>query len=152
MKIAVGCDRRGYTAKRKLTAALREMSHEVEDFGCGETAPADYPDIAIPAAQAVSKGICDMGILLSGGGIGMSVAANKVLGVRAALVHDGMTAQQAREHYHCNILCLGSDLLSEEQVRDMVEIFLSTPVGKGRHARRVEKLIRFENGDKPRPK
>jgi ribose 5-phosphate isomerase B len=144
MKIAVACDHRGYEAKRKLLPLLRKLGHEVEDFGCESTASVDYPDFAIPAARAVAAATHDLGILLDGSGIGMSVAANKVHGVRAGLVHDTITAHRAREHNHCNVLCMGTDLLSEEQIRQIVEIFLTTPFGEGRHIRRIEKLTKFE--------
>jgi len=152
MKIAVACDHRGYDAKRKLLPVLRQMNHELVDFGCEGTASVDYPDYAIPAAMAVGCGACDLGILLDGSGIGMSVAANKVRGVRAALVHDEVTAVRAREHNHCNILCLGTDLLSEDQIKHVVAIFLTTPIGDGRHVRRIEKLTQFENKDQPLPR
>ena len=152
MKIAVACDHRGFEGKRKLIPMLRQMNHEIEDFGCEGTSSVDYPDFAIPAAKAVGDGKCEMGILLDGSGIGMCVAANKVLGVRAALVHDEVTAVRAREHNHCNILCLGTDLLSEDQIRHVVAIFLSTPVGDGRHKRRIEKLTKFERHEQPLPK
>jgi ribose 5-phosphate isomerase B len=144
MKIAVACDHRGYDAKRKLLPLLKKLGHEVKDFGCESTASVDYPDYAIPAARAVADGTHDLGILLDGSGIGMSVAANKVRGVRAGLVHDTITAHRAREHNHCNVLCMGTDLLSEEQIRQIVEIFLSTPFGEGRHVRRIDKLSEFE--------
>jgi ribose 5-phosphate isomerase B len=104
----------------------------------------DYPDFAIPAAKAVADGTHQLGILLDGSGIGMSVAANKVHDVRAGLVHDEITAHRAREHNHCNVLCLGTDLLSEHQIGKIVEIFLSTPWGEGRHTRRVDKLRDYE--------
>ena len=87
---------------------------------------------------------CEIGVLLDGSGIGMSVAANKVRGVRAGLVHDEVTARRAREHNHCNVLCLGTDLLSELQIRDIVRIFLTTAVGEGRHLRRVQKISHIE--------
>jgi ribose 5-phosphate isomerase B len=145
MKIAVACDHRGFEAKRKLIPLLKQMSHEIQDFGCESTNSVDYPDFAIPAALAVGNGTCEMGILLDGSGIGMCVAANKVRGVRAALVHDDVTAHRAREHNHCNIVCLGTDLLSEDQIRQVVEIFLNTPIGHGRHVRRIEKLTHFES-------
>jgi ribose 5-phosphate isomerase B len=149
MKIAIACDHRGFEAKRKLLPILQQMNHEVQDFGCESTGSVDYPDFAIPAAKAVATGACDMGILLDGGGIGMSVAANKVRGVRAALVHDEVTAVRAREHNHCNILCIGADLLSEDQIKHVVAIFLTTAPGDGRHARRIEKLRQFENEHQP---
>ena len=136
MKIAVACDHRGYEAKRRLLPLLKQLGHEVEDFGCDGTAAVDYPDFAAPVARAVANGTADVGILMDGSGIGMSVAANKFCGVRAALVHDEVTARRAREHNHCNVLCLGTDLLSEDQIRQIVEIFLSTNFGDGRHAQR----------------
>jgi ribose 5-phosphate isomerase B len=151
MKIAVASDHRGYDAKRKLLPVLRQMNHDVSDFGCESTSSVDYPDFAIPAAKAVGNGHCDLGILLDGSGIGMSVAANKVRGVRAALCHDEVTAVRAREHNHCNILCLGTDLLSEEQIKHVVQTFLKTPFGDGRHIRRVGKLTQFESEAQPPP-
>jgi ribose 5-phosphate isomerase B len=144
MKIAIACDHRGYETKKKLIPLLKKMGHEVQDFGCDSTTPVDYPDHAIPAAEAVANGTHELGILLDGSGIGMSVAANKVPDIRAGLVHDETTAHRAREHNHCNVLCMGTDLLSEEQIKRIVEIFLSTPCGEGRHTRRVEKLRDFE--------
>ena len=144
MKLAVACDHRGYEAKRRLLPLLRKLGHELEDFGCDGTAAVDYPDHAAPEARAVADGRCDAGILMDGSGIGMSVAANKICGVRAALAHDEVTARRAREHNHCNILCLGTDLLSEDQIRQIVEIFLTTGFGEGRHTRRVAKLKALE--------
>ncbi len=144
MNIAIACDHRGFDAKKKLIPLLKKLGHEVQDFGCEGTAAVDYPDFAIPAAQAVAAGTHEMGILLDGSGIGMSVAANKVREIRAGLVHDEITAHRAREHNHCNVLCLGTDLLSEDQIKRIVEIFLATPFGEGRHTRRVDKLRDFE--------
>src|SRR5690349_8633159 len=144
MKIAVACDHRSYEPKRRLLPVLKKLGHEIVDFGCDGTAAVDYPDYAAPAARAVSGGSCDVGILMDGSGIGMSVTANKINGVRAALVHDEVTARRAREHNHCNVLCLGTDLLSEEQIRNIVQIFLTTEFGDGRHLRRVQKLTQVE--------
>jgi ribose 5-phosphate isomerase B len=148
MKLAIACDHRGYEAKRRLIPLLKKLGHELEDFGCDGTAAVDYPDHAAPAARAVADGRCDAAILMDGSGIGMSVAANKVCGVRAALAHDEVTARRAREHNHCNALCLGTDLLSEDQIRQIVEIFLSTPFAEGRHARRVAKLRVIEEEER----
>jgi len=144
MKIVVACDHRGFDAKRKLLPLLKRLGHEIKDCGCEGTAAVDYPDYALPVAQDVASGACDVGILLDGSGIGMSIAANKIDGVRAALAHDEVTARRAREHNHCNVLCLGTDLLSEDQIRNIVEIFLTTQFGEGRHIRRVEKLTQIE--------
>src|SRR4051794_19679632 len=150
MKLAVACDHRGYEAKRRLLPLLKGMGHEIVDFGCDGTSAVDYPDHAAPAARAVVEGRCDAGILLDGSGIGMSIAANKVAGVRAALAHDQVTARRAREHNHCNVLCLGSDLLGEDQVRQIVETFLTTAFGDGRHIRRVDKLRQLEEEERRR--
>ena len=147
MKIAVACDHRGYDAKRKLIPLLKKLGHEVEDFGCESTAAVDYPDYAVMVAKSVARGANDLGILLDGSGIGMSVAANKIHGVRAGLVHDHITARIAREHNHCNVLCIGTDLISEDQIRQIVEIFLTSPLAEGRHLRRVEKVCELEKGN-----
>ena len=151
MKLAVACDHRGYESKRRLLPLLKKWGHDVEDFGCDGTSAVDYSDHAAPAARAVADGCCDAAIMMDGSGIGMSVAANKVRGVRAALVHDEVTARRAREHNHCNVLCLGTDLLSEDQIRQIVEIFLTTDYGEGRHARRVQKVKSLEEEERSRP-
>jgi ribose 5-phosphate isomerase B len=144
MKLAIACDHRGYEAKRRLLPVLKQQGHDITDFGCDGPSACDYPDFAAPAARAVAGGTCEAGILMDGSGIGMSIAANKVHGVRAALVHDEVTARRSREHNHCNVLCLGTDLLSEDQIRNIVQIFLTTEFGDGRHVRRVQKLIQIE--------
>ena len=140
MKIAVGCDHRGFEAKKRLLPLLQKWGHDIQDFGCNDTAGVDYPDVAVPTSKAVGTGACDIGILLDGSGIGMTIIANKVRGVRAANVHDEVTSRRAREHHHCNMVCIGSDLLGEDMVRKIVEMFLSTKVGDGRHSRRVEQV------------
>lgn len=144
MRIAVGCDHRGYEAKRRLLPVLRSAGHTVEDFGCEGVTAVDYPDFAAPVSRAVARGQADAGILMDGSGIGMSVVANKIHGVRAALVHDHVTARRAREHNHCNVLCLGTDLLGEDQIRQIVDIFLNTGFSDGRHVRRLEKVTVVE--------
>jgi ribose 5-phosphate isomerase B len=150
MKIAVACDHRGYEAKRRLLPTLKNLGHEVKDFGCHDTSSVDYPDVAVPAARAVGSGECDVGVLLEGSGIGMSIVANKHNGCRAVLAHDEFTARRSREHHHCNVLCLGADLLSDEHIRGIVEIFLSTPCETGRHVRRIHKIALIE-AQQPRP-
>jgi len=150
MKLAVACDHRGYEAKRRLLPVLKKLGHDVTDFGCENPSSCDYPDFAIPASRAVVDGTVEAAILLDGSGIGMSIAANKVFGVRAALAHDQVTARIAREHNHCNVLCLGTDLLSEDQVRQIVEIFLNTPFADGRHVRRIDKLRNIEIEERTR--
>ena len=144
MKIAIASDHRGFEAKKKLLPVLKKLGHEVRDFGCEGTAACDYVDLAAPAARAVAKGEADVGILLEGSGIGMSITANKVKGIRAALIHDEVTARRAREHHHCNVLCIGTELLSEDHVRSIVEIFLTATFQDGRHAARVAKVMEIE--------
>jgi ribose 5-phosphate isomerase B len=144
MRIAVGSDHRGFEAKRKVVPLLKRLGHEVKDYGCDSTAPCDYPDFAAPVARAVAKGEYELGILFDGGGMGMSMVANKIRGVRAAVVLDEVNARRAREHHHCNIMCIGSDLMTEDHIRTVVEIFLSTPLGDGRHLRRIHKINQIE--------
>ena len=146
MKVVIACDHRGFEPKRRLLPLLKKLGHEIVDIGCDSTASCDYSDFAVPVARSVASGDAEVGILLDGTGIGMSIAANKVKGIRAGLVHDEVTARIAREKLHCNVLCLGTDLLSEDQVRKIVEIFLSTPWTDGRHTERVRKVMELEGG------
>jgi ribose 5-phosphate isomerase B len=144
VKLAIACDHRGYDAKRKLLPVLKKLGHQVKDFGCDSPAAVDYPELAFAAADYVASGDAEAAILLDGSGVGMSIAANKVDGIRAALIHDDVTARRSREHNHCNVLCLGCDLLSEDQIRTITEVFLSAVYGDGRHARRVEMISELE--------
>lgn len=143
-RVGVACDHRGYEAKKKLLAVLKGDGYVGVDLGCDSPTPCDYPDIAIPAARAVAAQKVDAAILLDSSGIGMSVCANKVKGVRAAVVHDEVMARVARDANHCNVLCVGVDLLPYDQIVKLVEAFLSTPFSDGRHARRVEKISLHE--------
>jgi ribose 5-phosphate isomerase B len=140
VKIAIASDHRGFAAKKRLIPTLAQAGHEVVDLGCDSSAACDYPDFAVPAARAVAGGSYEAAILIDGSGIGMSIAANKIRGVRAALAHDDVTARSAREHNHCNVLCLGSDLLGEEHLRQITLTFLDTPFQDGRHTRRIRKI------------
>jgi ribose 5-phosphate isomerase B len=145
MKIAVGSDHRGFEAKRRIVAVLRARSHDVHDFGPESSDSVDYPDFAFQVAQAVAGGRAERGILICGTGIGMCIAANKVKGVRAAPCHDSITAEMSRRHNDANVLCLSADLLGEELIERTVTIWLETEFEGGRHARRVEKITRFES-------
>ncbi len=145
MKIAVGSDHRGYEAKRKFAPYLRQLGHDVEDYGCETSSVAsDYPDFALAVGRAVIEGRAEVGVLFDNSGLGMSIAANKVPGVRAALAHDEVTARIAREHNHCNILCLGCDLLNEGEIKKIIQMFLTCAFSQGRHLRRIEKLREIE--------
>jgi ribose 5-phosphate isomerase B len=146
MKITIGSDHRGFEAKGRIVSVLHQLGHEVLDAGPHGRDSVDYPDYAFEVAKAVGEGRAERGILICGTGIGMCIAANKVAGVRAAPCHDGVTAEMSRRHNDANVLCLSADLLGEDLIDRMVRIWLETPFDGGRHARRVEKIARFESG------
>jgi ribose 5-phosphate isomerase B len=145
MKIAIGSDHRGFEAKTRIISILHQLGHEILDAGPHSRDSVDYPDFAFEVARAVSEGRAERGILICGTGIGMCIAANKLRGVRAAPCHDCITAEMSRRHNDANVLCLSADLLGEELIDRMVRIWLETPFEGGRHARRVEKITRFED-------
>jgi len=144
MHIALGCDHRGLKLKQTIIGLLTELGYDYQDFGCYSTEPVDYPDIAQRVAEAVASGKLDHGILLCGTGIGMSIAANKVRGIRAALCYDTLSAQRARQHSDANILCLGGDTVEQYIALDIVKIYLSTTFEGGRHLRRLQKIHSLE--------
>lgn len=145
MKIIVAADHRGFDKKQWLVPLVRDLGHSVTDLGCASAAACDYPDFAAPAAQKVASGEADMAILLDHSGIGMSIVANKIKGIRAALVLDEVTAKLAREANHCNVLCVATELLSDALITKIVKSFVtSTPTG-GRHERRVKKIGEIES-------
>ena len=148
MKIAIGSDHRGFDAKRRIIALLKQLGHEVSDVGPESSDSVDYPDFAFQVAQAVGRGEAQRGVLICGTGIGMCIAANKVPGVRAAPCHDSITAEMSRRHNNSNILCLSADLLGAELVDRMVRIWLETEFEGGRHARRVDKITRYETDER----
>jgi ribose 5-phosphate isomerase B len=145
MRIAVGSDHRGFVIKQKIIELLRRLEQEVIDAGPANQESVDYPDVASVVAQKVSKKEVDRGILICGTGIGMSIAANKFTGVRAAPCHDDLTAEMSRRHNDLNVLCLSADMLGERLIDRMVEIWIKTEFEGGRHARRIEKIGELEN-------
>lgn len=149
MRLALSADHRGVGATRQLADRLRSQGHEVTLLGnlSGETC--DYPDPAYQVGGAISRAEVDRGILLCGSGIGMSIAANKMKGVRAALVHDELTAEMSRSHNDANVLCMSADLLGQRLIEKIVDIWLTTPFQGGRHERRVKKIAAIENGQDP---
>ncbi len=150
MRIAIGTDHRGFTARDELAARLRALGHDVLDVGAPPPAPADYPDPAVAVGQAVARGRCERGVLLCGTGIGVSIAANKVPGVRAARCGSVADAVASRRHNDANVICLGADALTVAQAWDIVQAWLAEAFEGGRHARRVEKIARYE-ADRDRP-
>lgn len=144
MRIAIGCDHRGIALKQAIINLISLEGHTYEDLGCADTAPVDYPDVARRVAEAVAGGQFDCGILACGTGIGMSVAANKVKGIRAALCQEPFCARMAREHNDANVLCMGGWLIGQGMAEEIVRTFLGSSFAGGRHQRRVEKISGLE--------
>jgi ribose 5-phosphate isomerase B len=144
MKIAIGCDHRGFEVKTKLMELVAKLGHEVTDSGAFSGDSCDYPDVAADVARKVSTGEVERGILICGSGIGMCIAANKIPGVRAAPCHDDLTAEMSRRHNDLNVLCLSADMLGERLIDRLVEVWLNTPFEGGRHSRRIEKITELE--------
>ena len=140
MRVAIGADHRGFAYKTMIRRQLEELGHCVQDFGTDGEDSVDYPDQAIPVARSVSRGENDVGILICASGIGMSMAAGKVKGVRAALCLNEQMAVMSRSHNNANILCLGQDFVDEQTARRVVETWLSTEFQGGRHDRRLAKV------------
>jgi len=138
--IAVGADHGGFRLKERIAFRLREQGHQVVDCGTDSPDSVDYPDLALAVAEKVSSGECRWGIVVDGAGIGSSMVANKVPGVRAALCYDVSSARNSREHNHANVLTLGAGLVGESLALEIVEAWLETPWGEGRHARRVDMI------------
>ena len=147
MRISVAADHNGYELKNEISEILKRAWHDVIDIGPHSLDPLDdYPDYAKPLAESVSSGETNRGIMVCGSGVGASVAANKVKGVRAAVCHDIYSAHQGVEHDDMNVLCLGSRIVGTEVVRELVSAFISAEyTNEERHARRLTKVIEMEN-------
>lgn len=144
MKVAIAADHGGFKLKEEIKRLLDTMNIAYEDFGCDCEQSVDYPDYALPVAEKVAAGEFDRGILVCGTGIGMSIAANKVPGIRCALVHDTFSAKAAREHNDSNVLAMGERVIGPGLALDIVKIWLGTDFQGGRHERRVEKVKEIE--------
>lgn len=140
MRIAIASDHAGFAYKTELISLLKELGHEVTDFGTDSEISVDYPDFIRPAAEAVARGEADRGIVLGGSGNGEQMAANKVRGIRCALCWDTTTARLARQHNDANVISIGQRVTGIEAARDALRVFLSTDFEGGRHVRRIEKL------------
>ncbi len=143
MRIAIGCDHRGLDTKKLIMGLVTDAGHQINDLGAYTTDPVDYPDIAKEVAGAVARGDFDQGILICNTGIGISMAANKVKGIRAALCCDAFMARRARQHNDANILCLGTEL-APDVIADIVTAYLTTDFEGGRHQRRIDKMAALE--------
>ena len=145
MKIALACDHGGYEMKEQIKGWLEQLGYDYEDFGCYSTESCDYPEFAAAAARAVAGGKCERGILVCTTGIGISIAANKIKGIRCAHCADCLEARLTREHNDANMMALGAGFTGPNMAREMVEVFLTTAFSGGeRHVRRVAKLMALE--------
>ena len=144
MKIALGADHAGFASKEQLKAGLVRAGHDVCDCGTQGEASVDYPDYARLVAHAVAEGCAERGVLVCGTGIGMSITANKVDGIRAAKCNDPYEARMARAHNDANVVCLGARVIDATVMDEIVRDFLATPFEGGRHAQRVEKMMRSQ--------
>ncbi len=142
--IAIGADHGGYALKERIGFKLKQAGFTVHDCGTHTPESVDYPDYAHAVARLVADGVCTAGIVVDGAGIGSAMVANKVPGVRAALSYDISSARNSREHNHANVLTLGAGLIGEALAWQIVEAWLATPWGEGRHARRVDKITAIE--------
>ena len=142
--VAIGADHGGFELKEQLKAYLRDWGYKFVDLGTDSAAAVDYPDFAEAVGNAVARGDAWLGVVLDSAGIGSSIAANKVPGVRAALCYDRATARNSREHNDANVLTLGAKLISPETAREILAVWLSTPFAGGRHQHRVDKIRSIE--------
>ena len=145
MKVAIASDHGGINLREEIKSLMDEVGIEYEDFGCDCKTSVDYPDYALPVAEKVAKGEFDKGILICGTGIGMSIAANKVKGIRCALVHDMFTAKVTREHNDSNIIAMGERVIGPGLAREIARTWLTSEFEGGRHANRVNKITEYES-------
>lgn len=144
--IAIGCDHGGLELKNAIIAHLKERNIEYKDFGIYENHSVDYPDIALPVCKSVQSGEAEKAILVCGTGIGMSIAANKLKGIRAAVCTDHFSTRFTRLHNNTNVLCLGGRVLGPGLALELTDLFLDTPFEGGRHQTRIDKIADIENG------
>ena len=149
MRVVIGADHRGMQTAQRVHDTLTHLGHQSSIVGLCE-GNCDYPEQAYLVGQEINEGRADRGVLICGTGIGMSIAANKVNGLRAALVHDELTAQLSRSHNDANVLCLSADLLGERLIDKVIEVWMNTKFEGGRHARRVHKITAIQDGIDPR--
>jgi ribose 5-phosphate isomerase B len=140
MKIAIANDHAGYELKVQVIDYLKEQGHQILDFGGFSTKSVDYPDYAFPASEAVASGVADFGVLICGSGVGMSIIANKVTGIRASNCYSAEIAKLSRQHNNANIICMGARFIPIELAKEMIEVFFSEDFEGGRHMIRVEKI------------
>ena len=138
MKVAIGCDHGGLDLKDIVKSVLKELGHDIDDQGCNSSESVDYPNFAKAVSSLVKNGECERGILICGTGIGMSMAANRIPGIRAALCHEMFSARMSREHNDANVLCLGARVIGQGLAAETVRIWMTTDFAGGRHQRRID--------------
>ena len=147
MKVAIASDHGGIQIREEIKNLMNELNIPFEDFGCECTTSVDYPDYALPVAEKVAKGEFDRGILICGTGIGMSIAANKVKGIRCALVHDVYSAKLTRQHNNTNVLAMGERVIGPGLAREIAQTWLTSDFEGGRHENRIGKIAEYEGKD-----
>ena len=145
MKIALGCDHGGYELKQFIMKTLEKLGYEYEDFGCYSLESCDYPDFGAAAARAVAEGKCDRGIVICTTGIGVSIVANKVKGIRCGLCSDPLSASLTRRHNNTNMLAMGAGIIGQNLALEIVDVWLTTEFEGGRHQRRIDKVMALED-------
>lgn len=146
MKLAIGCDHGGFDLKTALIAYLKELGHEIKDYGCYDKSSIDYPDYIFPVAEAVVRGEFERGIVICTTGIGASITANKVRGARCALISDEYSARLTREHNDTNLIAFGANITTPERAKGILDIWLNVPFSHGeRHQRRIDKISAYED-------
>jgi ribose 5-phosphate isomerase B len=146
MRIAIGADHAGFALKQHLVGTLQRLGHVVEDFGTHNEDPVDYPDICANVGRAVAGGRADRGVVIGGSGQGEQIAANKVIGVRAALCNDLYTTRMSRQHNDANVLAIGGRIVAPGLADEIIALWLATPFEGGRHQRRVDAIAAIERG------
>lgn len=152
MNIGLGADHRGAATARQLSERLHAMGHTVTLFSSLSGEACDYPIPAYHLGRAIAERKVERGVLICGTGVGMSIAANKIKGVRAAVVHDELTAELCRTHNDANVICLSADLLGQRLIEKIVEVYVATDFAGGRHARRIAEIGDIEEGREPTPR
>lgn len=148
MKVAVGCDHGGFVLKDAVISTLEELGAQVVDMGTYSTESVDYPVYGKKVADAVANGECDLGVVMCGTGIGISIAANKVKGIRAAVVTDEFMAEMTRRHNNANIIALGGRVITPEKAKSLVKAWYTAEFEGGRHQKRIDMITQIENGQK----
>lgn len=148
MKVAVGCDHGGYVLKDAVVCVLNELGAETVDLGCYGTESVDYPEFGLKVAKAVQSGECDLGVVMCGTGIGISIAANKVKGIRCGLCTNAFMAEMTKRHNNANVIALGGRVVSPDEAKDIVRAWYTAEYEGGRHQKRLDMIDDIENNDR----